>query len=359
MNLRYLIGLLAAVIALPATANDYPLSVRSCARDVSFAQAPQRVVVHDVNMTAMLLHLGLRERIVGYTGFTRNKHRDPWIDQALDGVPQLASRYPSIETLLAADTQMFFAGWNYGMHVGGPVTPATLAPFGIAVYELSAPVDLGRNRIVPILDHFLEQHPSISVDLNMTDGYLDLAGLGIDFAIRYGALSDSTMRVRKISEGRRVVCASPAYLAAHGTPMHPSELVDHQCILMRFGSSIHREWQFRAKERNSKVLVSGRRIANDGEQVRQWCLNGHGICIKSYIDVRDDLSAGRLVEVLGAYSLTGVDLQIVYPSGYVVPRRVKLLTEEISLKTGSLGQHQGDLVSYLESASQSREAQAG
>ncbi|MFT2159839.1 LysR family transcriptional regulator [Pseudomonas putida] len=198
--------------------------------------------------------------------------------------------------------------------------------------RLSAPVDLGRNRIVPILDHFLEQHPSISVDLNMTDGYLDLAGLGIDFAIRYGALSDSTMRVRKISEGRRVVCASPAYLAAHGTPMHPSELVDHQCILMRFGSSIHREWQFRAKERNSKVLVSGRRIANDGEQVRQWCLNGHGICIKSYIDVRDDLSAGRLVEVLGAYSLTGVDLQIVYPSGYVVPRRVKLLMEEISLK---------------------------
>jgi len=137
MNLRYLTWLLAAVIALPATASDYPLSVRSCARDVTFAQAPQRMVVHDVNMTAMLLHLGLRERIVGYTGFTRNKHRDPWIDQALDGVPQLASRYPSIETLLAADTQLFFAGWNYGMHVGGPVTPVTLAPFGIAVYELS------------------------------------------------------------------------------------------------------------------------------------------------------------------------------------------------------------------------------
>ena len=198
--------------------------------------------------------------------------------------------------------------------------------------RLSAPVDLGRNRIVPILDQFLEDNPSVSLDLNLTDGFLDLAGQGIDFAIRYGALSDSTLRVRKLSEGRRVVCASPAYLSAHGTPQHPSELAQQQCILMRFGANIHREWQFRADGRSFKVLVSGRRIANDGDQVRQWCLAGHGICIKSYIDVHDDLEAGRLIEVLEAYSLQGVDLQIVYPSGHVLPRRVKLLMDEISSK---------------------------
>lgn len=198
--------------------------------------------------------------------------------------------------------------------------------------RLSAPVDLGRNRLVPILDKFLEENPDVSVDLNLTDGYLDLAGQGIDFAIRYGALSDSTLRVRKLSEGRRVVCASPAYLSVHGTPQHPSELAQQQCILMRFGSNIHREWQFRAHGRSFKVRVSGRRIANDGDQVRQWCLAGHGICIKSYIDVRDDLKAGRLIEVLEAYSLQGVDLQIVYPSSHALPRRVKLLMDEISLK---------------------------
>jgi len=198
--------------------------------------------------------------------------------------------------------------------------------------RLSAPVDLGRNRIVPILDQFLEDNPNVSLDLNLTDGFLDLAGQGIDFAIRYGALSDSTLRIRKLSEGRRVVCASPAYLSVHGTPQHPSELAQQQCILMRFGASIHREWQFRADGRSFKVLVSGRRIANDGDQVRQWCLAGHGICIKSYIDVRDDLEAGRLIEVLETYSLKGVDLQIVYPSGHSLPRRVKLLMDEISSK---------------------------
>ncbi|GLK91034.1 LysR family transcriptional regulator [Pseudomonas turukhanskensis] len=198
--------------------------------------------------------------------------------------------------------------------------------------RLSAPVDLGRNRIVPILDQFLAANPNISLDLNLTDGFLDLAGQGIDFAIRYGALADSTLRVRKLSEGRRVVCASPAYLQAHGTPQHPSELAQQQCILMRFGANIHREWQFRAGGRAFKVRVAGRRIANDGDQVRQWCLAGHGICIKSYIDVHEDLQAGRLVEVLQAYSLQGVDLQIVYPSGHAVPRRVKLLMDEIASK---------------------------
>ena len=198
--------------------------------------------------------------------------------------------------------------------------------------RLSAPVDLGRNHIVPILDQFLEENPEVSVDLNLTDGVLDLAGQGIDFAIRYGALPDSTLRVRKLSEGRRVVCASPAYLRAHGEPQHPAELAQHPCILMRFGNNIHREWQFRSDGRSFKVSVSGRRIANDGDQVRQWCLAGHGLCIKSYIDVREDLNTGRLIEVLQAYSLPGVDLQIVYPSGHALPRRVKLLMDKIALK---------------------------
>ncbi|RON69629.1 LysR family transcriptional regulator [Pseudomonas fluorescens] len=198
--------------------------------------------------------------------------------------------------------------------------------------RLSAPVDLGRNHVVPILDQFLAENPEVSVDLNLTDGVLDLAGQGIDFAIRYGALPDSTLRVRKLSEGRRVVCASPAYLRAHGEPQHPAELAQHPCILMRFGNNIHREWQFRSDGRSFKVSVSGRRIANDGDQVRQWCLAGHGLCIKSYIDVREDLNTGRLIEVLQAYSLPGVNLQIVYPSGHALPRRVKLLMDEIALK---------------------------
>ena len=262
--------------------------------------------------TSVSERLGALERHYGATLLTRTTRSISLTDEGrmlMEGARRLLAEAEDIESNIKLGTE----------RISGLI-------------RLSAPVDLGRNRIVPILDDFLQEHPDVSLDLNLTDGYLDLAGQGIDFAIRYGALPDSTLRVRKISEGRRVVCASPAYLMAHGIPQHPSDLVQQQCILMRFGSSIHREWQFYADGRTFKVLVSGRRIANDGDQVRQWCQAGHGICIKSYIDVRDDLDAGRLVEVLETYSLPGVDLQNVYPSGHAVPRRVKLLMDEISLK---------------------------
>lgn len=136
MNTPLLISLLA-FLALPAAAGDYPLTVRSCEREVRFERAPQRAVSHDINMTGMLIALGLREHMAGYTGISGWKTLDPSLEKALGQLPELASRYPSVETLLAADADLYFAGWNYGMQVGGPVTPETLAPFAINVYELS------------------------------------------------------------------------------------------------------------------------------------------------------------------------------------------------------------------------------
>src|SRR5690606_30818766 len=110
--------------------------------------------------------------------------------------------------------------------------------------RLSAPEDLGRHRVVPVIDAFLIAHPEVTIDLNLTDGYVDLVGQGIDFAIRQGTLADSTLRARAIGEHRRVVCAAPSYLDAHGSPEHPEELAQHLCIVMRFGQNLDREWPF-------------------------------------------------------------------------------------------------------------------
>ncbi|OKP66487.1 LysR family transcriptional regulator, partial [Ensifer adhaerens] len=82
--------------------------------------------------------------------------------------------------------------------------------------RLSAPEDMGRRYIVPILDRFLAEHADVTVDLNLTDGYLDLVGQGMDFAIRHGVLADSTLRSRSLGENRRVVCAAPSYIEAMG-----------------------------------------------------------------------------------------------------------------------------------------------
>ncbi|KXG80402.1 LysR family transcriptional regulator [Pseudomonas mosselii] len=200
--------------------------------------------------------------------------------------------------------------------------------------RLSAPVDLGQHCIVPLLDRFLAEHPDVSIDLDLTDGYVDLVGQGIDLAIRYGTLADSSLRARPLGDNRRVVCAAPDYLRRHGMPLHPDDLARHDCIVMRFGIHTERVWPFRLGAAAYPVSVRGRRVANNGEQVRRWALAGHGLCLKSLRDVQDDLDEGRLVEVLGDFSAGPVALQIVYPPTRVQPRRVRALMEAIVAQLG-------------------------
>ncbi|TGN98952.1 LysR family transcriptional regulator [Burkholderia sp. USMB20] len=200
--------------------------------------------------------------------------------------------------------------------------------------RLSAPADLGQARVVPVVDAFLAEHPGVTVDLHLGDGYVDLVGQGLDFAIRRGQLADSALRSRSLGRSlgrsRRVVCAAPAYLAAHGTPRHPAELAAHDCIVMRFGQELYAEWPFRIDDEPKRVTVRGRRVANDGALVRAWCVAGHGIALKSLLDVDQDLASGALVEILREFSPGEVDLQIVYPGGAVQPRRVRALIERLA-----------------------------
>ncbi|TMS58710.1 LysR family transcriptional regulator [Imbroritus primus] len=196
--------------------------------------------------------------------------------------------------------------------------------------RLSAPEDLGRHRVVPVIDAFLIAHPEVTIDLNLTDGYVDLVGQGIDFAIRQGTLADSTLRARAIGEHRRVVCAAPSYLDAHGSPEHPEELAQHLCIVMRFGQNLDREWPFMINGKIRKFMVNSRRIANDGALVRHWCKSGFGIALKSERDVEEDLASGALVELLGEFSASRTSLQIVYPSAIAQPRRVRMLIDELA-----------------------------
>jgi DNA-binding transcriptional LysR family regulator len=196
--------------------------------------------------------------------------------------------------------------------------------------RLSAPIDLGRSTLVPILDAFLAEHPEVTIDLNLTDGYVDLVGQGQDFAIRYGELADSTLRVKRLVENRRIVCAAPAYLATRGTPQHPDDLVQHECLVMRYGLATDRDWPFLIDGKERRVVVQGHRIANDGELVRVWCRNGLGIARKSRLDVEADLKTGNLVEVLQDFSSGDTGLQIVYPATQAQSKRVRFLIERIA-----------------------------
>jgi iron complex transport system substrate-binding protein len=128
---------LACLLLSASAALAYPVTVQSCSRSVTFDTAPARAISNDVNLTEMMLVLGLRDRMVGYTGISGWKTLDEGTRAGVEELPELSAKYPTKEVLAGAEADFFFAGWNYGMKVGGEVTPETLEPLGIKVYELT------------------------------------------------------------------------------------------------------------------------------------------------------------------------------------------------------------------------------
>ena len=143
------------------------VSVDSCNRTVTFDSPPQRAISNDVNLTEMMLVLGLSDKMVGYTGISGWKTLDEEMRLGVKQLPELSPKYPTKEVLVGADADFFFAGWNYGMKVGGEVTPETLKPFGINVYELTESCN----------------HIMSKKKVSMDDMYNDLFNLGLIFQI--------------------------------------------------------------------------------------------------------------------------------------------------------------------------------
>ncbi|EFC56614.1 ABC transporter substrate-binding protein [Enterobacter cancerogenus] len=134
-NLVIALTLMASAHA--ASAADFPVTVESCGTPITFSAPPKRAIINDLNMAEMAFALHLQDRIIGLTGISGWYKMTPDFRQAMGAIPELAPKYPSLETLLAAEPDFFFAGWNYGMKVGGEVTPATLAKYGVKTFVLS------------------------------------------------------------------------------------------------------------------------------------------------------------------------------------------------------------------------------
>ena len=173
-------------------------AVMSCNRTVTFENPPERAISNDVNLTEMMLVLGLADRMVGYTGISGWKTLDAEMRSGVKELPELSAKYPTKEVLVGADADFFFAGWNYGMKVGGEVTPETLAPFGIKVYELTESCS-----------HIMDKDKA-----GLKDMYADILNLGAIFGVEDRAealvagykseLMNFKASLKSIEEGLRV-----------------------------------------------------------------------------------------------------------------------------------------------------------
>ncbi|MFD2740580.1 LysR family transcriptional regulator [Sulfitobacter aestuarii] len=165
--------------------------------------------------------------------------------------------------------------------------------------HIAAPLGMGRRLIAPHMPEFAEKYPLVDVRLRLSDRKLDLTAEGLDVAFFLGRPEDSTLRIRKIADCERVLCASPAYVAQHGHPSSGAEIDrgQHNCLNLRFPGATEFQWFLQGPEGPVKYDVRGRFESDDGDVLTDWALAGAGIAMKPVFEIADDLRSGALVRV--------------------------------------------------------------
>jgi DNA-binding transcriptional LysR family regulator len=168
------------------------------------------------------------------------------------------------------------------------------------VIRVTAPLGVGRRIIAPLVPRFVEKFPATEVHMRLSDRKVDILSDGLDVAFFIGTPQDSNLKLRKISDCPRVLCAAPDYLKKHGTPQTPDDLLsdDHNCLLLRYPRSPEYYWVLQTPAGPRKLQVSGKMDADHGDVLTDWALSGYGIVNKPRFDVAQHLESGRLVEIL-------------------------------------------------------------
>ncbi len=165
---------------------------------------------------------------------------------------------------------------------------------------VAAPLGVGRRLIAPAVPLFKQAYPQINIRLRLSDRKLDLAAEGLDVAFFLGLPQDSNLRMRKITECPRVLCAAPAYLARRGTPATGGDLVadKHDCLNLRYPGAPEFQWPLQTPDGVKRLAVTGPFESDDGDVLTGWALAGHGIILKPVFEISEHLRAGRLVAIL-------------------------------------------------------------
>ena len=204
------------------------------------------------------------------------------------------------------------------------VMEARLTPRGNL--RIGLPLSYGLKRIAPLLPEFLETYPEISLALDFTDRHIDLIDEGVDLSIRIASGHAPGDMVRKLGEIRLVAVASPDYLARHGRPAHPSELVTHACLGYSAKAN-NRPLAFMIDGRVENVHVAFRLQANNGDALMEAAAQGLGITVQPDFIVSDYLANGAVVPVLEGFAPPPLGIHAMLPSNRYLPHRVRVLID--------------------------------
>ncbi|WP_072803230.1 LysR family transcriptional regulator [Rhodococcoides yunnanense] len=184
-------------------------------------------------------------------------------------------------------------------------------------------VGLGRAHIGPLLAEFVDRNPLVQVDVELSAKPVVVAGAPVDIAIKVGTLRDSRLAAKTLHPNRRVVCASPEYLRNNGTPRTFKDLEQHNCIVLRQDEGDFALWRFGREGDETSVRVSGSLISNDGDVTTQWCVDGHGLLMRSMWHVAPLIEQGLLTHVFPDVDTPSADIHAVYSATPDPTRRVR------------------------------------
>lgn len=215
--------------------------------------------------------------------------------------------------------------------------------------RVNATLGFGRSHVAPVISRFVTTFPQVSVQLQLSVTPPPLTDDAFDVCIRFGEPPDARVIARRLAPNRRLLCASPAYLAQHGTPQNAHDLRLHSCIGIRQGDEAYGVWKLSTGKGSARkteaVRINGRLTTNDGEIAVTWALDGHGILMRAEWDIRHHLESGALVLVLPEHDTPNADIYAVYSQRHQMSNRIRSFVDFIAdeLQAASGGATQGAL----------------
>ncbi|SMX31339.1 LysR family transcriptional regulator [Actibacterium lipolyticum] len=203
--------------------------------------------------------------------------------------------------------------------------------------RIGASLSFSLLHLMPAVAEFRQRYPQLAVEIVSSNRYYDIIENGLDLAIRLRRVeADSSITIRRLAETRRLLAASPAYLAQRGVPQRPEDLLSHDMILYTLADNWN-DLQFTKGTQSAKIAVSGTLNMNDGQLICEAARKGLGIVAQPTYILQSDLEAGRLVRVLDDWDLPRLTMNIAYPSKYFVPLRTRLFIDHLVQTFRELG----------------------